>query len=44
MQATGRRRIRVPSALGYGARGVPNLVPPDSDLVFEVHCLDVVRD
>lgn len=41
MQATGRRRIAVPAALGYGKRGLAGMVPPDSDLVFEVHCLEV---
>lgn len=41
MQATGRRRVRVPAALGYGKKGLPGLVPPDSDLVFEVHCLEL---
>lgn len=41
MQATGRRRIVVPAALGYGSKGLAGMVPPDSDLVFEVHCLEV---
>lgn len=41
IQATGRRRIVVPASQGYGARGVPGLVPPDATLRFEVHCLEV---
>ncbi|MEY2808229.1 MAG: hypothetical protein RIR65_2646 [Planctomycetota bacterium] len=41
IQATGRRRIVVPPALGYGSRGVPGLVPADATLHFEVHCLEV---
>jgi FKBP-type peptidyl-prolyl cis-trans isomerase len=41
IQATGRRRIVVPPAQGYGSRGVPGLVPADATLHFEVHCLEV---
>lgn len=41
IQPTGRRRIVVPPAQGYGSRGVPGLVPPDAALHFEVHCLEV---
>jgi peptidylprolyl isomerase len=37
----GCRRIFVPAALAYGEKGVEGLVPPDSDLVFEVHVLEV---
>lgn len=37
----GRRRITVPPELGYGAEGVPGLVPPDATLVFDVHALEV---
>jgi FKBP-type peptidyl-prolyl cis-trans isomerase len=41
MRPDGRRRIRVPAELAYGEKGVENLVPPDSDLVFDVHVLEV---
>lgn len=41
IQPAGRRRIVVPAARGYGARGLPGLVPPDATLRFEVHCLEV---
>jgi FKBP-type peptidyl-prolyl cis-trans isomerase len=41
IQPTGRRRIVVPAAQGYGSRGLPGLVPPDATLHFEVHCLEV---
>jgi len=34
-----RRRLLVPSRLGYGAAGAPPVIPPNSDLVFEVEML-----
>jgi peptidylprolyl isomerase len=37
----GTRRIFVPAALAYGAEGVEGMIPPSSDLVFEVHVLEV---
>jgi FKBP-type peptidyl-prolyl cis-trans isomerase len=36
MKAGGIRRIFIPSALGYGSRGSPPNIPPNSDIVFEV--------
>ncbi len=39
--AEGRRRITVPPAMGYGAEGVPGLVPRGATLVFEVHAIEV---
>ncbi|CAE7424094.1 FPR1 [Symbiodinium sp. CCMP2592] len=33
--------IHIPADLGYGANGVPHIVPPSSDLLFEVHILEV---
>lgn len=41
MKPTGKRRIEVPSALGFGLQGVGELVPPNSDLVFEVELLSM---
>ena len=43
MQPEGRRRIVVPPELGYGARGVEGMIPPNAKLVFEVHVLEVRR-
>ncbi|XP_043966562.1 FK506-binding protein 15 isoform X1 [Gambusia affinis] len=36
MKKAGRRLIIIPPTLAYGAKGVPNRVPPNSTLIFEV--------
>jgi FKBP-type peptidyl-prolyl cis-trans isomerase len=41
MKVGGRRRLMIPSKLGYGAKGAGELVPPDADLIFEVELLEV---
>lgn len=44
MQVEGRRRITVPPELGYGKEGVPDMVPPNATLVFEVHVVERAKD
>ncbi len=41
MKAGGKRRLMVPGELGYGARGVDDLIPPDADLIFDIELLEV---
>jgi len=45
MREGGSYRVRIPSALGYGATGTPDgKIPPNSDLVFDITIRQVVRD
>jgi FKBP-type peptidyl-prolyl cis-trans isomerase len=40
MRLFGRRRLRVPAQLGFGATGWPPRIPPEATLVFEVELLE----
>lgn len=41
MRIGGKRKLFIPPALGYGKRGAGSVIPPDSDLCFEVEILGV---
>lgn len=41
LRTDGRRRIHVPARQAYGEKGIEGLVPPNTDLVFEVHVIEI---
>lgn len=42
MKVGGKRNLFIPSDMGYGARGAGNVIPPNSNLIFDVELVDVI--
>lgn len=41
MKTGGHRTLIVPSSMGYGPRGAGRVIPPDTDLVFEIELITI---
>jgi len=42
MKKSGIRKVMISPHLGYGTKGVNNLIPPNAVLIYEIEVLDII--